>query len=141
MAFWDKILAREKKEKPEQRTTASLSSNRADADAVKPTSEITRVQESHEKRAKGTGVLVAPHTTEKTADFINSGGYVFKVAHTANKQEVAAAVTGRYGVTVDRVHIVTQPSKERRRGRQIGWKHGFKKAMVQLKAGQAIETL
>ena len=140
MAFWDKIFAGEKKDKPEK-MPADLMSKEKVVTAEKSGQEILHTRASHEKPGKGAGVLTSPHMTEKTTDMVERGVYVFKVERTANKEAIAAAVTGRYGVAVERVRIVTQPSKERTRGRQIGWKQGFKKAIVQLKEGQTIETL
>lgn len=141
MAFWDKIFAKEKKEKPDGQAADLTSKSDATADKTESLQAAVRTEEAQEKRGKDTGVLASPHMTEKTTDAMNKGAYVFRVARTANKQTVAAAVAGRYGVQVDRVRMMIQPAKERRRGRQIGWKHGFKKAVVQLKEGQRIETL
>ena len=86
------------------------------------------------------GVLIRPHTTEKTALLAHTGAYVFAVAKDANKHTVALAVEARYGVKVERVRITRTHEKMRRRGRQIGWKAGIKKAIVQLASGHKIET-
>ncbi|MBI4225390.1 MAG: 50S ribosomal protein L23 [Candidatus Sungbacteria bacterium] len=83
------------------------------------------------------GILIRPHITEKT--MVKSGEYAFVVAGTANKREVAAAVAQRFSVTVEDVRVLNMPGKERRRGRTIGWKSGFKKAVVVLAKGQTIE--
>jgi len=96
-----------------------------------------------ESRAKTTGVIAgvlnAAHITEKTA---NSGTnkYAFLVNRKANKAEIKRAIGSRYGVDVLSVNIVNLPAKERRRGRQIGWKPGRKKATVKIKEGQSIEV-
>jgi large subunit ribosomal protein L23 len=65
--------------------------------------------------------------------------YTFVVAKVANKNEVRQAVARRFNVTVENVRMLTMPGKERRRGRTIGWKSGFKKAVVVLAQGQTIE--
>ncbi|MBI3442854.1 MAG: 50S ribosomal protein L23 [Candidatus Sungbacteria bacterium] len=83
------------------------------------------------------GILIRPHLTEKT--LTKTGQYAFVVAGTANKREVAAAVAQRFKVTVENVRVLNMPGKERRRGRQIGRKSGFKKAVVVLAEGQSIE--
>lgn len=83
------------------------------------------------------GILIRPHLTEKTMS--KTGEYAFVVAKTANKREVAAAVAQRFNVTVEDVRVLNMPRKERRRGRTIGWKSGFKKAVVVLANGQTIE--
>lgn len=83
------------------------------------------------------GILIRPHLTEKTMG--KTGEYTFVVAGTANKREVGLAVAKRFGVTVKDVRVLNMPRKERRRGRTIGWKSGFKKAVVVLTEGQTIE--
>lgn len=86
-------------------------------------------------------VLIRPHTTEKTALLANTGVYVFVVDRDANKHTVASAVEARYRVKVERVRMSRTHEKMRRRGRQVGWKPGVRKAIVQLVAGNKIETL
>lgn len=81
----------------------------------------------------------APHLTEKTAALAGLSKFVFTVAPSANKILVRQAVEGRYGVKVKAVHLVKTSGKERKRGRQIGWKAGIKKAVVTLEKGQTIE--
>lgn len=127
MAVWNKILKKSKLSAEPHRKSGSSDN------AVLPRAE--------EKDGTGAETLVAPHATEKATDFSERGIYVFRVASGANKRAVAQAVAARYGVAVSRVRMAVQPAKERRRGRQIGWKRGFKKAMVQLKEGQRIEIL
>ena len=85
------------------------------------------------------GVLLYPHITEKTAAGVNRRTYAFVVAPNANKQEVKKAIQARYGVTVTDVRVVTVHGKEIRRGRQIGWKPGMKKAYATIAEGQTIE--
>jgi large subunit ribosomal protein L23 len=50
-------------------------------------------------------------------------------------------VEGIYGVKVTDVKIINVPRKKRRVRGQIGWKKGYKKAIVQVKEGQKIEIL
>ncbi len=85
------------------------------------------------------GVIRSPRITEKTSALVKENKYVFLVNSRANKVEIARAVRARYGVDTRSVNIVNIPGKERRRGRQIGWKPGFKKAIVKVKEGQSIE--
>ena len=85
------------------------------------------------------GIIQSPRITEKTSAASAGGMYVFNIGQDANKHEVKRAVEARYGVDVVRVNITRTPAKERRRGRQIGWKKGIKKATVVLKEGQKIE--
>lgn len=85
------------------------------------------------------GILLYPHVTEKTYAQAGLKKYVFAVAKKANKSEVARAVEKRFRVSVESVHVINIPSKQRRRGKQIGWKSGIKKAIVRLAEGQTIE--
>ena len=85
-------------------------------------------------------ILMRPRITEKTMADSAQGRYTFVVADTANKQEVRHAVFERFGVLPIAVRILTMPEKQRRRGRQIGWKSGFKKAVITLAEGQKIEV-
>lgn len=87
-----------------------------------------------------TGVLLSSHITEKSSDGAAKNKYVFSVARDTNKHMVKKAVESRYGVHVDTVRILNMPGKERRRGRQIGWKSGFKKAVVRVREGEKIEV-
>ncbi len=79
------------------------------------------------------------HITEKTVREGKGGKYTFVVSSGANKREVARAVESKYGVRVRMVHVVSMPAKMRRRGRQIGWKSGFKKAVVTLEKGATLD--
>lgn len=86
-------------------------------------------------------VLKAPLVAEKATDLAKLNQYVFKVYPETNKSEVKKAVEGFYGVKVLKVNIVNLPAKQRRLGRILGWKPGFKKAIVKIKEGQKIEVL
>lgn len=87
-----------------------------------------------------TGILTKPHVTEKASFGISTKNtYVFAVTSRANKATIKKAVEKRYGTHVEEVRVVNLPGKERKRGKQVGWKPGFKKAMVKLKEGETIE--
>lgn len=120
MAFLKKVLS-----KKEEHTELSVS-------------EIG-VNMSGNFRARTHGILLYPHVTEKTSLQASLKKYVFAVAKSANKAEVAQAVEKRFSVSVESVHVINIPSKQRRRGKQIGWKPGMKKAIVELAEGQTIE--
>jgi len=65
--------------------------------------------------------------------------YIFKIASSANKIEVAKTVGKNYNVKVVSVNIVNIPRKARRVGKTKGFKSGYKKAIVTLATGQSIE--
>lgn len=129
MAFLPNILKRKTKK---------------DTDGM-PHKDIVLHSQSHKERPRDarssahSGILLAPHLTEKATHAVHTNTYVFWVSRYANKIDVARAIRDRFHVVVQSVNILTTPEKERRRGRQIGWKPGGKKAMVTLHEGQTIE--
>lgn len=86
-------------------------------------------------------VLKTPLVAEKATDLAKLNQYVFKIYPENNKSQVKEAVEGFYGVKVLKVNIVNLPAKQRRLGKTLGWKPGFKKAIVKIKQGQKIEVL
>jgi large subunit ribosomal protein L23 len=57
----------------------------------------------------------------------------------ASKISIKAAVEERFGVSVEKVHTVKRGPKSVRIGRTIGKTPGFKKALVRVAPGQAID--
>ena len=86
-------------------------------------------------------VLKNPHVTEKGTLLSESNQYVFNVFKSVNKFEVKRAVEGAYAVNVESVKIVNVPAKKVRLGRTLGWKEGYKKAIVKIREGQKIELM
>jgi len=86
-------------------------------------------------------IIIQPILTEKSTLLAEQGKYVFKVAKKATKNEIKKAVGKIFKVKVKDVNIINISSKTRRRGRQVGKKSGFKKAIVTLYEGEKIEEL
>jgi large subunit ribosomal protein L23 len=106
--------------------------------------EVIKAQEpAHKKKASGNAyrILFSPHITEKATALTEENKYVFKVWPKANKNEIKKAVEGLYGVDVVSVRVLNVPEKQVRVGGHIGWKKGYKKAIVSVKKGQKIEIL
>jgi large subunit ribosomal protein L23 len=84
-------------------------------------------------------VLLAPVISEK-ATFIadKHSQVIFRVAPDATKPEVKAAVELMWKVEVDTVQISIVKGKEKRFGKYVGRRRGWKKAYVSLKPGQEI---
>ncbi len=84
-------------------------------------------------------VLLAPVISEK-ATFIadKHEQVIFRVHADATKPEIKAAVELMFKVEVDSVQVANVKGKEKRFGRFIGRRRGWKKAYVCLKAGQEI---
>lgn len=90
---------------------------------------------------KACRILYTPHVTEKATALTEENKYVFKVSPKANKIEIKKAVEDLYGVNVINVRIINIPRRQRRLGKQKGWRKGYKKAIVKIKKGQKIEIL
>lgn len=86
-------------------------------------------------------ILKSLHITEKATDLVKKNQYVFRVVPKANKTEIKKAIESLYGVDVLNVKIINIPKKQRRLGKQIGWRKGYKKTIVKIKEGQKIEVL
>ena len=89
-------------------------------------------------------ILIKPIVTEKmTSQGEAFNRYGFLVVRTANKLQIKAAVEELFKVTVLDVNVLTSKRKEksrnRRRGRQVGYTSPWKKAVVTVKAGDSIE--
>ena len=84
-------------------------------------------------------VLLAPVVSEKSYSLISDRKYTFRVHEDAHKTQVRQAVEELFGVHVQSVNIVKVQSKPKRRGLTRGRRPGWKKAVVQLREGEAIE--
>lgn len=84
-------------------------------------------------------VLLAPQVSEKATYIADKNEQViFRVASDATKPEVKAAVELLFKVEVKSVQIANVKGKEKRFGRFMGRRQGWKKAFVCLKPGQEI---
>jgi large subunit ribosomal protein L23 len=86
-----------------------------------------------------TQVLLAPVVSEKSTmvgDKLNQ--VVFRVASSATKADVKAAVELLFKVDVDSVRVVNVKGKTKRFSRFSGRRSHWKKAYVAVKAGQEI---
>ena len=84
-------------------------------------------------------VLIAPVVSEKSYSGLADRKYTFKVHQDAHKTQVRQAVEQLFDVKVRSVNIVKVQPKPKRRGAIKGVRQGWKKAIVQLHAGQTIE--
>ena len=84
-------------------------------------------------------VLLAPVVSEKSYSLIEDSKYSFRVHPQAHKTQVRQAVEELFGVKVERENIIKVQPKPKRRGLSKGTRRGWKKAIVQLRAGDTIE--
>ncbi|HHU28458.1 TPA: 50S ribosomal protein L23 [bacterium] len=85
-------------------------------------------------------VILRPIITEKSMRLLEQENKVtVKVAKDANAIEVKEAFEALFKVKVDKVNMVNVPSRKKRVGRYEGIIGGYKKAIVKLQQGQAID--
>ncbi len=84
-------------------------------------------------------ILLAPVVSEKSYEGIESARYTFRVHPDAHKTQIRQAVEQLFDVHVVHVNVSKVPPKPKRRGLSKGTKPGWKKAVVQLKAGEEIQ--
>jgi len=86
-------------------------------------------------------LIIEPLITEKSVNFAAKGKYIFKVLKKATKNEIKKDVSRQFSVKVDNVNILYQKEKIKKRGKTVGKKSSFKKAIVTLKKGEKIKEL
>ncbi|MBW6475772.1 MAG: 50S ribosomal protein L23 [Chromatiales bacterium] len=87
-------------------------------------------------------VLLSPHISEKSSVAADKDNQVvFKVATTATKPEIKAAVEKLFSVQVARVQVSNVKGKSKRLGARMGRRSDWKKAYVTLQEGQEIDFL
>jgi large subunit ribosomal protein L23 len=85
-------------------------------------------------------LIVAPLVTEKgTIVSEKANQVVFRVRPEATKDKIRLVIEEMFKVTVTQVRTANFLGKERRRGKTLGRRPGWKKAYVTLKEGDRIE--
>jgi len=84
-------------------------------------------------------VVLAPHITEKATMLSEHDSVVFKVAQTASKPEIKAAVEALFGVTVTGVNTIVSKGKTKKWKGTPYRRSDSKKAIVTLAEGQTID--
>ncbi len=84
-------------------------------------------------------IIIAPVITEKSQIAIGNNVYTFKVSKDANKTQIKQAIEQAFGVKVIEVRTLNTKAKAKRVGRYTGKTQTYKKAIVTLAEGNAIE--
>jgi large subunit ribosomal protein L23 len=84
-------------------------------------------------------VIRSPVITEKATALSEQNTVVFRVALEATKPQIAAAIEGLFGVTVEGVNTLVAKGKTKRFKGRPGKRSDVKKAYVKLAAGQTID--
>ena len=85
-------------------------------------------------------VVLAPHITEKSTMVSEYNAVVFKVAGTASKPEIKAAVEALFNVSVTNVNTIVTKGKTKRWKGKPYTRSDVKKAIVTLADGQSIDV-
>jgi large subunit ribosomal protein L23 len=84
--------------------------------------------------------IVSPVVSEKSYRLVQAHNqYTFRVLDEAHKVEIRQAVEELFDVTVTDVRTVKVQPKPKRRGRSVGTRPGWKKAIVELQPGDSID--
>jgi large subunit ribosomal protein L23 len=84
-------------------------------------------------------IIIKPIITEDSIDRLPDGKYTFRVAKDATKVEIAKAVEKLFGVEVAKVNTISVKGKEKRMGKDTGFRPDWKKAIVTVKGDKTIE--
>ena len=83
-------------------------------------------------------VVLAPIVSEKSYEGTTRGTYTFRVHPDAHKTQIRQAVESLFDVKVVSVRTASVKSKPKRRGITSGRTRSWKKAIVQVRAGDSI---
>ncbi len=87
-------------------------------------------------------ILVSPHVSEKaTIASEKANQIVFRVANTATKKEIKAAVEMLFEVNVENVQVANVKGKTKRTQNGVGRRNNWKKAYIRLQEGQDINFI
>lgn len=84
-------------------------------------------------------IIIRPVMTEKTAGLMEEGKVVFRVQKGATKHDIREAVESLFSVNVVAVNTMRHPGRAKRFGKFSGWRNGYKKAVITLAPGEAID--
>ena len=84
-------------------------------------------------------VVLAPHITEKSTMLSEHNAVVFKVAETASKPEIKAAIEALFNVNVVSINTMITKGKTKKWKGTPYRRSDSKKAIVTLAAGQTID--
>jgi len=85
-------------------------------------------------------IVLAPHITEKSTMLSEANAVVFKVAPTASKPEIKAAIEALFNVKVTNVNTIVSKGKTKRWKGTPYRRSDMKKAIVTLAEGQSIDV-
>jgi large subunit ribosomal protein L23 len=155
MGIFDKIIGKEStqggpvsdgEKKPENKPKKAVlakSEKKEKKPEVKKTAEKPKAKPTGKKMIKreeniAHQIILEPIISEKSTALGAENKYVFKVSQNSGKFQIKEAIEGYYGVKVLGVNTIKIPPKKRIHGRFVGYKKGYKKAIVKLRQGDTI---
>lgn len=124
--------------KDEKKSEKLVAKKAKTAKTEKPKKEIAKRKVVKKEENIAHEILLENLISEKATMLASQNKYVFKVLKSAGKFQIKEAIEGYYGVQVVSVNTIKISPKKRIQGRTIGWKKGFKKAVVTLRQGDTI---
>jgi len=124
-------VSKEKAEKPVEKVKKDI--------AVKSDKQETII-DKEVSVGSFSGILLKSMVSEKNSALAQLNQYVFEVAPTANKIQIAQAIKAKYGVEPIRVNVSNISGKNVRYGRHFGKQKDIRKAVVFLPAGKSIDV-
>lgn len=91
------------------------------------------------RQAAGRIGLIPLLTEKSTTAHQQTNTVAFRVAASATKGQIKAAITSRYHVVPQHIRTVAVMGKLRRRGATVGLTNAWKKAYISLPAGKTID--
>jgi large subunit ribosomal protein L23 len=85
-------------------------------------------------------IVLAPHITEKSTMLSENNSVVFRVAPTASKPEIKAAIEALFNVKVTNVNTIVAKGKTKRWKGKPYQRSDMKKAIITLAEGQTIDV-
>ena len=83
--------------------------------------------------------IIHPIITEKATGLTEQNKVIFKVRSDASKKSIKKNIEKIFKVSFIKINTITKKSKSKIIRGRIGFKKGYKKALVTLKKGQSID--
>jgi len=137
MAIFSKKKTTDETQKPAAKSMQELYAGEA---ATKSSSKTKTTKIKLRPGSQSYRVLVRPVVTEKAAALNGLRQYAFVVSPDANKVMVAKAIGELYGIKPLKVNIFNMTGKRKARGRIMGKRKDWRKAIVTLPEGAALDV-
>ena len=108
--------------------------------AKKTNTEVVKVTKFAPVSNHDFDVIIEPIVTEKTMKLLQEENKItLKVKKDANKIEIKNAFEAIFNVHVEKINVINVRPQAKRVGRYTGKVSGYKKAIVKLAAGEALD--